>query len=236
MKSSTYSRGKSLFFLVLSVACLLFAIPGTAQAQVEGCNPRVLDAMQKISQARVAQAVASDEAIYGKPDNSAAVTCQNQAAGSSASKAGAIFSGDFTSQLAPVIEEALTGLYSNFDDAEGNDSGSVDYTAAATQLSATYNCTGIDDLWKNFKGQGIKQGIPVALFANLVGGGAAPSGFLDPDFQAAWDAARTAQSVFGDAQAAFGAMPTITAIPPPPPANASACDVLVAFGAIPGPC
>lgn len=102
------SFGK-FFLLVALISCITFS---SAQAQlVEGCNPLVMDAMKAKAQAQVAYDVAVISQLISQPDSVLAMTCFNQAASISAVDGGAIFSGDFTIQLTPLITPALQTWY-----------------------------------------------------------------------------------------------------------------------------
>lgn len=225
--------GRKLLLPFLAAGCFLVMSHGSAFAQVEGCNPNVLDAMNKASQARVAARVAADEAIFPQPDHPSAVTCANQAYGKAARDGGAIFSGDFTNELRPVVEPALTSSYDDYADSSGMLTSSVDYTATA--LDPNYNCDGIENNWTAQKDDGIKAGVPPVMFSNLRTG-TLPAGTVDPDFSTSWNAAQTNQNVFTDLDTAMGALPAITAIPAPPAPDATECEVLMAYNVIPGPC
>lgn len=229
---------RKLFLSVVSAGCALVLMGGQALAQVEGCNPRVLDAMQKTAQGRVAAKKAATAAVTPQPNNPMAVGCANQAFGVSASRGGAIFSGDFMADVAPMFNEVFQGLYNNYANSDGvlgnivAAGGNQMYSPATQQLQNTYNCDGIANQWNYAKDNGIKQGIPKILFSNLVSGNL-PAGTIDPDFQQMWQAARNAQSLFNDINVAIGNLPAVNAIPPPPPANAGACQVLMSFGVVP---
>lgn len=102
------SFGK-LFLSVVFVSCITFS---SAQAQLaEGCNPLVMDAMKAKAQALVAYDVAVISQFISQPDSVLAMSCFNQAANISAKEGGAIFSGDFTVQLTPLITPALQSWY-----------------------------------------------------------------------------------------------------------------------------
>ena len=107
------SFGK-LFLSVVFVSCITFS---SVQAQlpppnlVEGCNPLVMDAMKAKAQAQVAYDVAVISQLISQPDSVLAMSCFNQAANISAKEGGAIFSGDFTLQLEPLITPALQSWY-----------------------------------------------------------------------------------------------------------------------------
>lgn len=215
-----------LFLSVVAVACFVFISNGAVQAApVAGCNPKVLDAMQKKAQAQVGLDIANTEQIINKPDSVLAVTCFNKAAGTSAAKGGAIFSGDFTSGLTPIITDALNAFFKQFGDSEGQDSGVVDY--AATALTNAADCDGVSKLWDQIKQEGVKSGVPWATFADLLNG-TLPAG-AGPTFAKNWST-ETSDNVFSDLKAAFTALP-VPAIPSFAGVK-TGCDALIAAGVL----
>lgn len=211
----------------LSLACFVFASSTVHAQPVPGCNPQVLDAMQKKAQAKVATDVAMTESITDKPDSVLAMTCFNNAAGTSANHGGSIFSGDFTTSLQPIIEDALTAFYDDFQDGEGYEAmllglgTAIDYTQ--TVLANTQDCTETKDLWSTIKDKGIQAGIPFASLANLISG--APPGGLIPgdEYNDNW-ATNVTDSIFADLAAAINALPIpqTTVFTP----NMTACQIL----------
>lgn len=220
-------RSRYLFAAAAAVGFVIAAAAPSLAAPATGCDPKVLDAMQKKAQARVAYDIAVTEEIVDKPDSVLAMTCFNQAAGVSADKGGSIFSGDFTAELTPIVGDALTEMYTLFDDSVGDDSGVVDYTATA--LTNVYNCNEMDDLWTEVETEGVQAGVPYVTFDELVSG-AAPGG-AGTDFTANWG---SSGGVFGDLNAAVTALPTPSV--PSFVGDETSCDVLVTAGIIAGPC
>lgn len=219
-----------LILPAVSLACFVFVSASAYAQAVPGCNPQVLDAMQKKAQAKVAQDVNVTETIVDKPDSVLAMTCFNQGAGSSAFLGGQIFSGDFTAGLQPVIEDALQAFFDDFMDGAGFETGLVDY--AATALTNTQDCDMIKNLWTAVKDEGINLGVPFATLSNLING-TLPAG-ADPDeFTANWNQ-HTTDGIFTDLQTAITALP-VPAVPAFTP-NQTACQVLVTAGVLPGPC
>ncbi|MBI1214446.1 MAG: hypothetical protein GC185_01345 [Alphaproteobacteria bacterium] len=224
---------------VLFVTGLTFASYGAAYADpVAGCNPQVLDAMQKKAQAQVALDVSSTEQIINKPDSVLATTCFSNAAGVSAKKGGDIFSGDFTAGLTPIITDSLNMFYKQFSNSEGSKlkdfTGAilpsvVDYTATA--LNDSPDCDGVSKLWDRVKDEGIKGGVPWATFDDLLNG-TMPTGGGDT-FKANWDQIKS-DNVFADLKAAYTSLPAAS-IPAFSPGQ-TACQVLVAAGVPVGPC
>lgn len=225
-------------FLPMVMAMGLAVISTAAHAQaVEGCNPRVLDAMQQKAQAKVVYDVAVAEQITDKPDSVLNMSCFNQAA-SAAASVGAMFSGDFTTDLAPVIVPALTSLYRNFNDADGNDAGIISYVANNVLDVSTgmgnYNCDAMQQLWTRAEQRGVNNQTPFMTFADLVGAvvpGGAGDDFVRnmnaPGTQAILSALNT---VMNDPQ--FTSPSTVPAAIAP----LTSCQALVDFGVIPGPC
>lgn len=157
------------------------AAAAQAGGVVEGCDPRVMTAMQAVAEARVATAVAVNDAIYTMDDSVLALTCFNKAATVAAQQSGKIFSGDFTNVLAPVINDALTAMYTNFaEESNGGKAGAVDYSTgpgSAAQMptspETSFNCDQIASLWEAVSSSGIKDGLPPVSFDVLVGGSSA---------------------------------------------------------------
>jgi hypothetical protein len=219
-----------------------------AGTTVEGCDPRVMTAMQATAQARIAASKAIDDEIYDQDDSVLAMTCFNKAAAVSAQQAGMIFSGDFTASLAPVVEDALGAMYNNFTNFSiGGKSGAVDYTTNAVKLpgpGAVYDCTGVSDLWSTVNGKGVKAGVPYVTFDDLVNGATAtqklPGGngnqvgslytTSGTNFKASWNSPNSV-SAFNAMQGAVAQLPT-PSIPSFAGQN-TPCDVLVTAGALP---
>lgn len=213
------------------MACFLLAGTSAYAQPVPGCNPQVLDGMQKKAQAKVAMDVNITETIIDKPDSILAMICANNAFGTSAVRGGQIFSGDFTAGLAPIIENALQAFFDDFMDGAGFEAGLVDY--AATALANVQDCNETQDLWSVIKDEGIAVGAVYATLNNLVNG-ILPAG-ADPDeYTANWNQEVT-DGVFTDLQAALAALP-VPAVPAFAP-NQTACQVLQTAGVLPpGPC
>jgi len=195
---------KKPFLLFLSITCIIFASAGASADPVEGCDPKVLRALNAKAQAKVAADVATTEQYIDKPDSVLAMTCFNQAAGTSAKLGGEIFSGDFTVALSPIITSALEDSYRNFGGAAGYDSGKVDYSAAATTLSATFNCVEMQDLWDFTFNEGVLTDVPYVTNADLLSGDKPAGG--GPDFNASWDGS-VGEMIFSEYQAAEADLP-----------------------------
>jgi hypothetical protein len=217
----------------------LMAVPSFAAAPVEGCDGRVLQTMQAAAQSRVAASKAVDDEIYTQPDSGLALTCFNQAASVSAQQAGATFSGDFRAQTAPVVDDALKAMYSNFGSfSVGGKAAQVDYTSDAavkidqtTTAPITYNCNQISKLWNTVNSQGVNTGTPYMTQSQLLDptytppdGGSMHNASLA---SAASTAART------DAANAAAAMPDPVTYPIPScrgPAYNTPCKVMACRG------
>lgn len=206
------------------MACFLFASVAAQAQPVPGCNPQVLDGMQKKAQAKVAMDVNITESIIDKPDSILAMICANNSFGTSAVHGGQIFSGDFTAGLAPIIENALEAFFDDFMDGAGFESGLVDY--AATALSNTQDCNETKDLWSVIKDEGIATGVVYATLNNLVNG-ILPAGADPNEFTANWNQEVT-DGVFTDLQMALGLLP-VPSVPAFTP-NQTACQVLLTAG------
>jgi len=225
----SFASGK-LFTAILAGACIVLSAHHAQAQAVDGCNPKVLEAMQKKAQAQVVYDVAVTEQIMDKPDSVLAMTCFNQAAGVSAADGGNIFSGDFTTELAPVIENALTNFYDDFGDAAGSDTATVDY--AATTLQNTYDCNEMEDMWTLVEDEGVQTDVPYINFFELISG-TAPAGGGD-DFMNDWNSP-SATNVLNQLNTVM-ADPFFTTPTIPTTTAASSCQALVDFGIIPGPC
>lgn len=120
-----------------------------------GCNPAVARAQHAAAKARVAIDVAKAEQIIMQPDSLLVLTCAHQAFGVSARTGGALFSGDFTSGLSGVVQDAMRGhLTNNFSKSVGVRDGLFNMAGHAT-LSAPYNCQNLARLQNHLVGTGI---------------------------------------------------------------------------------
>jgi len=193
---------------LLGVVAGLFLFSATAFAQaangVTGCNPAVLDAQQKKAQAVVAQDVAQTEQTVVKPDSVAALVCGNRSAGGSATRAANFFSGSFVDNttFTTVIETMLTGLLGQFADAEGQESGVVDYAMTTVEDNAA--CDGVNNLWQRLIEKAIAPGVVVMSIADMITGvvpGGAGTKFSENIQQAIED------RIFSDLNAAIQQLP-----------------------------
>lgn len=192
----------SLVALFLSAPA--FAAPAVAPA---GCNQLVWNALAAKAEAQVAYDAAVTREMIDKPDSVLTLTCFSDAAGVSAAKGGAIFSGDFTAQLQGVM--AVTG-------------------------GGNYNCSQINNLWNTIINEGVATNVPYATFDDFIANGAPPPGG-GADFNAAWTAAKNA-NVFGTLATAVGQLQGPPSPPLDFSGTKSSCEVLVAAGVITGPC
>ena len=219
------------------MGCVMTAAPLWA-APVKGCNQTVLTAMEAKAQARVAYDVASTEQVLDKPDSVLFMTCFNNSAGNAAVNIGSIFSDDYTVGIDRIVPDALGAFNNDFAEADGNDSGVVDYTQTAVGTNITA-CDEMDELWTNVSDEGIQKNIPYVTYAelkaNAVPTGALTTGTFDDDpanatnlnFQENWQqaAADGAFSHLNTATAA-GTLPTVTI--PAYAATTTACSVVIA--------
>ena len=230
-------QGKSLgasglFLCFLSAAFVLFA-SGSALAQVAaGCKQEVKDAMDAKAEARVGVGIASNEEIVDKPDSVLAVSCFNQLAGNAASAGGSIFSGDYTTKLAPVVDNALSTMYGQFTgSANENLMGGNLYQAASQVIGPWANCAGVGGIWSAIEGKGVTSGAPFLTFDDIMTAGT--PGAAGVSFGENWQS--------GNMQTAITNL--VNAVNNLPGANipsfstdTSSCDVLMTAGIIPGPC
>ena len=214
---------------VLGMTAGLFMFSATALAQAEngvaGCNPAVLDAQQKKAQASVALDVAQTEQTVVKPDSVAALVCGNRSAGGSAERAANFFSGSFIANptFTTVIETMLVGLLGQFADAEGQESGVVDY--AMTTVEDVAACDGVDNLWQRLVEKAIAPGVAFMSLADMIAGvipGGAGTKFTDNIQQAIDD------RIFSNLEAAIQQLPQVGGRDFSTATNA--CDVLSIAG------
>ncbi len=197
--------GLFLSFLALGVA--------PAAAQVAGCNPAVLNAMNARAQAQMAYDIAVTNEMIDKPDSVLTLTCFNRAAGVSAAAlpaypgGGNIFSGDFTAGLNPVVPTS----------------------------APPFACTEMALLWAAISTEGVNTAVPYATFTDLLNGNTAIPAGAGVDYTASWTSARPAPAaVFTNLTTAVAALPAPVTFDFTP--AQSSCQVLVIAGIIPGPC
>jgi hypothetical protein len=188
-----------------------------------------MKAMEAKAQAKVAYDVAVTDQIVNKPDSVLALTCFNQAAGVSAKDGGDIFSGDFTEDLTPIVSGALEDFYGDFEDSEGIDSASVDYSDTA--LTDTFNCTSMEDIWSAMESDGIDTDVPYITFDEMTSG--APPAGAGGDFAGSWTGAEK-NGVFSGLNTAVSDLPRPSV--PDFSAASSSCEVLAIAGISSGAC
>jgi len=161
--------------------------------------------------------------IIVKPESVLALTCFNKAAGISSERGGEIFSGSFLefANFAEMIEDALNNLFKQFVDAEGFDTGVVDYHATPIDDA---ECQNFENLWERIKDKGVTSGVPYVTMNDLLTG-TLPAG-AGTRFQQSWDAANT-DGIFGAMAADMP--PPVNTIPDGKNAN-TLCEVLAEFG------
>lgn len=225
---SSKSPAKKLLLSCVSIACaVLISTAAHAQA-VEGCSPAVLNAMQQKAQARVAYDVAVTEQVVVKPDSVLALTCFGKAAGVSAERGGNLFSGSFigNTNFASVITDALTAFFGQFADAEGSDTGVVEYLDSSLQDDA--DCPGIENLWERIKEKGVAAGVPYITFAELIAG--TMPGTAGTRFSANWDTAANTDYIFQNLSDAMDVLPRPSVPTFAPEDMDTLCGVLNAAG------
>jgi hypothetical protein len=160
---------------MLGVVVLSFSLPSFAANPVDGCDYRVLNAAQATAQTRMAESKAIDDEIQTQPDSGLALSCFNQSAAVSAQQGGATFSGDFRAQAAPVVDDSLKAMFSNFSFSAGGSTGQVDYTSdnavrmdTTTATPLMYNCTQINKLWNATNSQGVNRNAPYMTQGQLL--------------------------------------------------------------------
>lgn len=228
MKNFVLFNVKKHVLSFLSVMCVLF-FTTAAQAQIEGCDPAVLEAQQAKGQAKVAYDIAATEQIMVKPDSVLALTCFNRSAGVSAQRGGELFSGSFigNGSFISLIGDMLQAFFAQFIDAEAfeNPATAVLYAGTATTLEDNEECTGVEDMWTRVKEKGVAGGVPIATFQDLIDG-IIPAG-AGTRFIENFDTAN-ADGIFSALNAAMAALP-VPNIPSFAGAN-RLCDVLNAMG------
>ncbi len=147
---------------------------GGSPAMIQGCDPAVWAAMTAKAEAQVAYDRAITAELINKPDSVLTMTCFSEAAGDSAKNGGAIFSGDFTTQLKTVMTVTGTGAY---------------------------NCTQIGTLENQILTSGIDTKAPYATFNDLITN--APPAGGGTDFDNSWTASQTSASVFSKLKTAM---------------------------------
>lgn len=230
-------RCKPLLLAGFMLAMVMAATPAEASAQ-PGCNPRVMDAMNKVAEGRVLSNVAIREEITTMPDSVSALVCMGRAAGVSATRGGALFSGSFMNGVfSSVITDALDSFFGQYAGSIGQLAGLEIYND--TGLSDDAECSGIGQFWDLVKERGVPGGIPGAItLAALVAAG--ESGALPGDAAALGERfIRNWES--GDTDGVFRAIRDAVELLPrsniPDYSNAhDMCAVLSIGGAVPSEC
>jgi len=214
----------------LAVMCVVF-FSSAAQAQIEGCDERVLEAHKAKGQAQVAYDVSVTEQIMVKPDSVLALTCFNRSAGVSAQRGGELFSGSFigNTSFISLIGDMLQAFFAQFIDAEAfeNPATAVLYATGATNLQDDPECTGIEDMWTRVKEKGVSGGVPLVTFQDLIDG-IIPSG-AGPRFIQNFNTAN-ADNIFSNLQSAMTALEDLKPVVPSFAGANRLCDVLNAMG------
>ncbi len=212
MASHIFRPSGKLFLSVLTafgIACFsasAFAAAAAPANVVAGCNVDVWKALTAKAEAQVAYDAAVTRQMINKPDSVLTLTCFDQAAAISAKNGGAIFGGDFTTQLQTIMPVSAT--------------------------APPYACTGVGDLWNVIANEGVNTGAPYATFNDLLTGTIPPG--AGTDFTSGWTAAQQA-GVFTNLQNMVTALPIPPQALNFATAKSS-CDVLVIAQIIPGPC
>jgi hypothetical protein len=198
--------GKLFLFILSACGIACFSVSALAQNVAAGCNQQVWKALSAKADAQVAYDVAVTRQLINKPDSVLTLTCFDQAAGVSAKNGGAIFSGDFTTQLQTIMPVNGGGAF---------------------------KCNEIGLLWNTIATEGINTGAPYATFDDLENG-TLPTLNAGADFKAGWGAAATA-GVFQALDKAVTALPLPPATMSFA-GDKSSCDVLFTAGIITTAC
>lgn len=197
--------------------------PSRSGITAPGVNPTCLEAARAVSTARAAALRAAIDERTPQPPSVMQTTCFNEAAGVAATQGGNVFSGDFMSDIQPIVGSALGSMYKNFDssiasffsdllggssvaDAIGSILGALAggaFGADASTLKSEYDCTGMREIWDSVLSRGAK---PMAMpdLKSLVNG-TAPSGAGEA-FMESFNASK-GKGVFSNAKRALDALP-----------------------------
>lgn len=186
----------------------------TNAAPPPGCNPNVLEAGNRMREARVADARARIVEAIPQPPSVLQQTCFNQATGVAAQQGGNIFSGDFTDGVQPIVGSALNSLYSNFAGAissmfgaeVGGAIGGIlggAFGSGASTMQASYDCDGIEQTWAAMADRGVSGGMNISMADML--SGTVPAGASE-NFKRSWEASKSS-GVFTNAKNAVNALP-----------------------------
>lgn len=206
---------KGLFLSYILMACIVFTGQVVfAAGPVEGCDPRVMDAMNAAAQAKVAYDVAMMDEIIGDDDQCSVLELSGFENDSMFEARNAVFSGPFDTDLTPIISGPVLQL--------------------ASTLGTNADCSSILARMNQIQSEGIKNGVPSPDFSEMING-TVPAG-AGTLYTNAVNAA-AGQGVFAAAQAAVAALPGPGFVPSFTAASElGSCEVLLAAGAIAGPC
>jgi len=104
----------SSILVVAILSSLTFIAVKPAHAVVAGCDPNKWNEMQARSSMKRAMDIGSTEEQMDKPESLQILTCAPQAFQVSAQQGGAIFSGDFSTEMNNVIGPTMDELLGNF--------------------------------------------------------------------------------------------------------------------------
>lgn len=176
MKTSCTRRMIRPFYM-LTIGLTLTVFSNQAVALAPGCDPLVWDAQKAMAEARINADVGVADRIINQPDSVLKLTCFDDAHQVSAKEGGEIFSEDFSSDTAPLIQDVLqdfwdnnnfigTAYRSNFGSVSPDDNNTTSvYTYSG---NSTYNCQNLNKAWTLSVGEGITDKAPFATIDNLI--------------------------------------------------------------------
>lgn len=218
----TFNTFKNRMAMLFTLLFLIAANGREAVALVEGCDPKVMSALEAKATAKAAYDTAEVQQIIKRPESALAMTCFNEQAGSVAATAGGAES--FTGPLdVSIITANLNDVYKS--------PSNTDFSPSSLPDSA--NCQRMRTAWEETENTGVEGDTTVPSLKDMMDGtkppGIAAGSAFDRNFQSS-----QAQGVFSDLNAA------VTALPEPDVKDytntSSSCDVLQAAGVVSGGC
>ena len=144
---------QSVLFVAL-LSCFVFISSNTVYA-VAGCDPAKMQQLQDRSLLKRAAWVGSNEQQTDKAESVHVLTCSPEAFQISAQEGGAIFSGDFSTELnnviGPVMDELLSNFIGSFMESVlgslGGILGGFGGTLLGGLFGGSFSCDNMQDLW-----------------------------------------------------------------------------------------
>lgn len=157
--------------LSCAIAVLMAATASSsAYALAPGCSSEVSDAQKAMANARINADVGMAEEIIKKPGSVLVDTCFSKSAQNSAQQAGEIFSGDFSSEIQPIIEEPLTDWLSG-DNFLGSIIENIMPSFGFEPLGGGgYECDRMAEVWDASLNNGMNTETPFVSIEDLIAG------------------------------------------------------------------